>query len=78
MTLYCTHTHEKKNKQILSHVLNGDVKTTENTCFLASLSAASMTQDQKKLNMTYCIGYYYSNKVPCDHIHLACTEWRIQ
>lgn len=49
MMLYCTHTRKKTStkKQILSHVLNGDVKTTEKTCFLASLSAVSMMQDQK-------------------------------
>lgn len=62
--------YKTRNEILRYHVLE-EKKNKIKKCFLSIVG-------KKKLNIIYCIGYYYSNNVPCDPILVFCTELRIQ
>lgn len=64
--------NRQETKVLRYHVLQRKRKTG------SLVSRFSLMQVIKKLYIIYCIGYYYSNKVPCDRFLSACTELRIQ
>lgn len=70
--------NRQETKVLRYHVLQRKRKTGSLVSPSLVVSRFSLMQVIKKLNIIYCIGYYYSNKVPCDHFLSVCTELRIQ